>query len=235
MYVSRFQPSYRKSMTPTTLGIKYAVSDVWAAACAAQRINGAYIKEGRVDTDVDGNVILVVKRNRDIMMDLLTSPEHLTVDDVVAGELVLNELKKDLTWRALKGKLNDFDQSASRVLAVEDHFDSQLNRLELAVVACLPASYERMKTRQTTEDRMSQTSGEYVAPIGHKAMVNVSVVGCNYSTTWNTYYITAVTQDNQAVLFNLRDPQGPGVRMSIKGTVKAHKNGTTQLNRVKVI
>ena len=235
MYVSRFQPSYRKSMTPTTLGIKYAVSDVWAAACAAQRINGAYIKEGRVDTDVDGNVISVVKRNRDIMMDFLTCPENLTVDDVVAGEQVLNELKKDLTWRALKGQLNDFDQSASKVIAVEDHFDTQMNRLELAVVACLPASYERLKSRQNTQDRMSQTSGEYVAPVGHKAMVNVSVVGCNYSTTWNTYYITAITQDNQAVWFSLRDPQGPGVRMSIKGTVKAHKNGTTQLNRVSIV
>ena len=235
MYVSRFQPSYCKFMTPTTLGIKYAVSDVWAAACAAQRINGAYIKEGRVDTDVDGNVISVVKRNRDIMMDFLASPEHLTVDDVVAGELVLNELKKDLTWRALKGKLNDFDQSASRVLAVEDHFDSQLNRLELAVVACLPASYERMKTRQSTDDRMSQTSGEYVAPVGNKAMVNVEVVRCNYSKNWNTHYITAVTQDNHAVLFNVREPQEVGARISIRGTVKAHNNGTTQLNRVSIV
>ena len=235
MYVSRFQPSYRKSMTPTTLGIKYAVSDVWAAACAAQRINGAYIKEGRVDTDVDGNVISVVKRNRDIMMDFLTCPENLTVDDVVAGEQVLNELKKDLTWRALKGQLNDFDQSASRVLAVEDHFDSQLNRLELAVVACLPASYERMKTRQSTDDRMSQTSGEYVAAIGNKAMVNVEVVRCNYSKNWNIHYITAVTQDNHAVLFSLREPQEVGARISIRGTVKAHNNGTTQLNRVSIV
>ena len=235
MYVSKFQPSYRRSMTPTAPGIKYAVSDVWAAACAAQRINGAYIKEGRVDTDVDGMVISVVRRNRDIMMDFLTCPANITVDDVIEGELVLNELKKDLTWRALKGQLNDFDQSASKVIAVEDHFDTQLNRLELAVVACLPASYERLKSRQNTQDRMSQTSGEYVAPVGHKAMINVSVVGCNYSTTWNTYYITAITQDNQAVWFSLRDPQAPGVRMSIKGTVKAHKNGTTQLNRVKVV
>ena len=235
MYVSRFQPSYRKSMTPATLGIKYAVSDVWAAACAAQRINGAYVKEGRVDTDVDGNVISVVKRNRDIMMDFLTTPEHLTVDDVVAGEQVLNELKKDLTWRALKGKLNDFDQSASKVLSVEDHFDTQLNRLELAVVACLPASHKRLKSRQSTDDRMSQTSGEYVAPIGHKAMVNVEVVRCNYSKNWNIHYITAVTQDNHAVLFNVREPQEVGARISICGTVKAHKNGTTQLNRVKVV
>ena len=235
MYVSRFQPSYHKSMTPATPGIQYAVSDVWAAACAAQRINGSYLKEGNTKFDANGLPTLVQKRNRDLMMDFLTSPEHLTVDDVVAGELVLNELKKDLTWRALKGQLNDFDQSASRVMAVEGHFDTQLNRLELAVVACLPASYERMKARQNTQDRMSQTSGEYVAAIGHKAMINVSVVCCNYSTTWNTYYITAVTQDNQAVLFNLRDPQGPGVRMSIKGTVKAHNKGVTQLNRVKVI
>lgn len=235
MYVSKFQPSYRRSMTPATLGIKYAVSDVWAAACAAQRINGAYIKEGRVDTDVDGMVISVVRRNRDIMMDFLTCPENLTVDDVVAGELVLNELKKDLTWRALKGKLNDFDQSASKVLSVENHFDSQLNRLELAVVACLPASYERMKSRQSTDDRMSQTSGEYVAPIGNKAMVNVEVVRCNYSKNWNTHYITAVTQDNHAVLFNLREPQEVGARISIRGTVKAHNNGTTQLNRVSIV
>ena len=235
MYVSRFQPSYRKSMTPTTLSIQYAVSDVWAAACAAQRINGAYVKEGRVDTDVNGTVISVVKRNRDIMMDFLTSPEHLTVEDVIAGEQVLNDLKKDLTWRALKGQLSDFDQGAAKVLAVEGHFDSHLNRLELAVVACLPASHERMQARQSVEDRMSQTSGEYVAPVGHKAMINVEVVRCNYSANWNTHYITAVTQDNHAVLFNVREPQEVGAQISIRGTVKAHKNGTTQLNRVSII
>ena len=235
MYVSKFQPSYRRSMTPTAPGIKYAVSDVWAAACAAQRVNGSYVKESKVEMDSAGNVINAVQRNRDIMMGLLENPANITVDDVIEGEQVLNELKKDLTWRALKGKLNDFDQSASKVLAVEDHFDSQLNRLELAVVACLPASYERMKSRQNTDDRMSQTSGEYVAPIGHKAMVNVEVVRCNYSMNWNTHYITAVTQDNHAVLFNLRDAQEVGARISIRGTVKAHKNGTTQLNRVSIV
>jgi hypothetical protein len=235
MYISRFQPSYRKSMTPATPGIQYAVSDVWAAACAAQRINGSYVKEGNTKFDADGLPTLVQKRNRDLMMDFLTSPEHLTVDDVVAGEQVLNELKKDLTWRALKGKLNEFDQSASKVMAVEGHFDTQLNRLELAVVACLPASYERMKARQSVEDRMSQTSGEYVAAIGNKAMVNVEVVRCNYSMNWNTHYITAITQDNHAVLFNVREPQEVGARISIQGTVKAHNNGVTQLNRVKVI
>ncbi len=235
MYVSRYQPSYRKSMTPATPGIKHSVSNVWAAACAAQRINGSYLKDGATKYDADGNVTLVQKRNRDIMMEFLENPERLLVDDLVAGELVLNELKGDLMWRALKGQLNDFDQSASKVIAVEDHFDTQLNRLELAVVACLPASYERMKFRQNTQDRMSQTSGEYVAPIGHKAMVNLEVVSCNYSMNWNTHYITAVTQDNQAVLFNVRDPQEVGSRISIKGTVKAHKNGTTQLNRVSIV
>jgi len=235
MYISRFQPSYRKSMTPATPGIRYSVSDVWAAACAAQRINGSYVKEGNTKFDADGLPILVQKRNRDLMMEFLENPEQLTTDDVIEGEQVLNELKKDLTWRALKGKLNDFDQSASRVMAVEGHFDTQLNRLELAVVACLPASYERMKARQSTEDLMSQTSGEYVAPVGHKAMVNVEVVRCNYSTNWNTHYITAITQDNHAVLFNVREPQEVGARISIQGTVKAHNNGVTQLNRVKVI
>ena len=235
MYISRFQPSYRKSMTPATPGIRYAVSDVWAAACAAQRINGSYLKESNTKFDADGLPTLVQKRNRDLMMEFLENPEHLTVDDVVAGELVLNELKKDLTWRALKGKLNEFDQSASKVMAVEGHFDTQLNRLELAVVACLPASYERMKARQSVEDRMSQTSGEYVAAIGNKAMVNVEVVCCNYSMNWNTHYITAITQDNHAVLFNVREPQEVGARISIQGTVKAHNNGVTQLNRVKVI
>jgi hypothetical protein len=235
MYVSKFQPSYRKSMTPATPGIKYAVSDVWAAACAAQRVNGSYVKEFKVEMDSAGNVINEVQRNRDIMMGLLENPANITVDDVIAGELVLNELKKDLTWRALKGQLNDFDQSASKVLAVEDHFDSQLNRLELAVVACLPASHERMQARQSVEDRMSQTSGLYVAPVGHKAMINVEVVRCNYSANWNTHYITAVTQDNHAVLFNVREPQEVGAQISIRGTVKAHKNGTTQLNRVSIV
>lgn len=234
MYVSRFQPGRGRTMKSPQPGISYSVSDVWAAAVAAQRINGEYLKTGYTECDKDGAVLRVWKRNRDVMMEFLENPERLLVDDVIQGEQVRDALAKDITWRALKGGLNDFDQSVSRVLAVQDRFDTQLHRLELAVVACLPASHARMLAKQDVEARMSHTSGEYLAPVGNKVEATVQVIRCNFSSNWNTNYITAVTEHNEAVLFSFREAQDPGTWLTIHGTVRAHRDGVTQLNRVKV-
>jgi hypothetical protein len=217
-------------------GIKHSVDNVWGAAVAAQRMNGSYVKETTYILDMDKNVSVVDKRrNRDIMVDILANPAMLTVEDIAQGQECRKFLQNDITFRALKNKLTEFDSAVSKVLAVADDFDTAKHKYELAVVACLPQSHARTMERQAVQDRVRQTSGELIGNPGDKVQLDVEVVKSNYSQQWNTWYATAVTADNSAVFFAYRQELAKGAKYTIVGTVKAHRDGSTQLNRVSII
>jgi len=217
-------------------GVKHSVDNVWGAAVAAQRINGSYLKETQYRFDENKNTSVVEKqRNRDIMLDILANPAQLTVEDIAQGQECRKFLQNDITFRALKGRLTDFDSSTSKVIAVEDEFDTVKHKLELAVVACLPASHARALERQATQERVRQTSGTVIGQPGDKVQLAIEVVKSNYSQQWNTWYATAITSDNCAVFFAHRQELAKGAKHTIRGTVKAHRDGSTQLNRVSIV
>jgi hypothetical protein len=232
-----WKPRKSAASRPATLPqIGYAVSDVWAAACAAQRVNGGYFKESTFLWDESTHVNKLDKRrNRDIMMEFLDKPEQLLVEDVEAGETVRNWLQNDLTFRALKSQLTDFDNAVKKCLSVKDRFYTVSERYELAVIVALPNSYTKAKSRETTQDRLRTTSGELIGTVGNKIQLNVEVIRSVFSKNWNVWFATAVTSDNCAVFFSYKNPLTVGHFITIRGTVKAHKDGQTQLNRVSVI
>ena len=233
-----FQP--RRKFVPSTstrpASAQYSVSDVWAAACAAQRINGEYVKEPQRVFDKDTGLTYDRKRrNRDVMMDFLTHPENLTVDDVERGEYCRNFLQSDLTFRSLKGTLTEFDTATRKVLAVTDHFSSHLHKYELAIVACLPASVERTETRQNADQRIKFAAGGHIGKPGDKVTANVEVVSAAYSKEYNIYWIRGITDQDQAVTFSNKESWDVGTHFTIQGKVKAHRDNLTQLNYVKVL
>lgn len=221
--------------TNTVLQVGYAVSDVWAAACAAQRVNGSYVKEHLFARDETARPQIVKRKSREVMMEFLANPDKLTVEDVEAGEELRRWLQNDLTFRALKSNLTDFDTASLKCLSVKDRFYTVSERYELAVIAALPSSYAKAKSRETTQDRLRETSGELIGTVGDKIQLNVEVIGTVFSKTWNVWFATVVTTDNCAVFFSNKAEFAPGTKLSIRGTVKAHKDGQTQLNRVSVI
>ncbi len=217
-------------------GVKHSVDNVWGAACAAQRINGSYVKETQHRFDEDTNTTVVVKqRNRDIMADILANPAVLTVEDIAQGQECRKFLEQDITLRGLKGRLTEFDTAISKTVAVSEEFDTVTNKYELAVVASLPASHQRSLSRQEVDSRVRQTAGGHVGTPDAKVDLDVEVVSANYSQSYGIFWVTAITQDNQAVFFSYRSKLITGTWIHIKGTVKAHRDGKTQLNRVKVI
>jgi hypothetical protein len=216
------------------LQVGYAVSDVWAAACAAQRINGGYFKEDQWMPNATPPYI-AKRRNRDVIMEFLHNPSQLTVDDVEAGEAVRKWLQHDLTFRALKSKLTEFDTATQKCLSVTDRFYTVSQRYELAVVAALPNVYARAKSREATQDRIAETSGDLIGNLGEKLQLNVEVIRSAFSKTWNIWFVTVVTEDNHAVFFSNKSEFNPGTKLLIRGTVKAHKDGQTQLNRVSIL
>jgi hypothetical protein len=226
-----YNPRYGKRHHGTKASVKsfkYSVEDVWGAAVAAQRVNGEYVNE-------DGSHETLKKRNRDIMMDFLAVPGTITDEDRATGRECRRFLQNDLTFRALKGQLSAFDASVKHTVAVEDEFDSVQHRLELAVVACLPQSHQRSLVRQSIQDRVRNASGGYVGNVSDKVALDAEVVSANWSNIYNIFWVTAITQDNRALFFSYKSQLNSGVQVKLVGTVKAHRDNKTQLNRVKVI
>lgn len=217
-------------------GAKHSVDNVWGAACAAQRINGSYVKETQHQFDENTNTMVVVKqRNRDVMSDILANPAVLTVEDIAQGQECRKFLQQDITLRGLKGRLTEFDTAVSKTVAVSEEFDTVTHKYELAVVASLPASHQRSLARQDVDSRVRQTTGAYVGAVDAKIELDVEVISANYSQSYGIFWVTAITQDNQAVFFSYKSKLTTGSWIQIKGTIKAHRDGKTQLNRVKVI
>lgn len=228
---------YNDTNRPTrTVSAKYTVSDVWAAACAAHRVNGGYHKEPVYEwNEVEGINKLVLRKNRDVMMEFLADPTNLTVDDVERGEHCRMFLQNDLTFRTLKNKTGEFDSAIKKVLAVQGLFDSYHHKYELAIVACLPQSVERSEIRQASESRVQFAKGGLVGEVDDKVELQIEVLNSQFSKQYNVYWVRGITTEDQPVYFSSKESYDPGTHLSIKGTVKAHKENLTQLNRVKVL
>lgn len=230
------QPARRGRYATRAPGQKYAMDLIWAAAAAAQRVNGAYFKVDQVVWDEQAQRSQIVKRrNRDVMMEFVTHPDRITEADRAQGQQARQYLQQDLTFRALKGRLNDFDQATSKVLAVTDEFDSVLHRYELAIVACLPSSAQRGQKRANSDERVQFARGGFIAQPGAKVLANVEVLSAVFSQNYNCWFIKGITDKDQPVFFSYREGMDAGTHLTIQGTVKAHRDNLTQLNRVKVL
>ncbi len=227
-----YQPRRAYTSVPSR---KFSISDVWAAACAAQRINGEYLKEGRNAYDDNGQVISTKRRNRDIMVEFLDNPDQLLVEDVEQGEEVRNFLQNDLTFRAIKGKLTEFDSAVSKVLAVKEKFDTYKNKYELAVVAALPASAARTKAHQAQAERTRFAKGGLIGKAGDKISAQVEVLSAVYSKNYGIYWIRGITDQDQPVFFSSKEAFDTGTWLTVRGTVKGHRDDVTQLTRVKTL
>ena len=230
-----YQPR-QKTARPAQVAHKFPVNDVWAAACAAQRINGEYVKEAQYRFDENtGQTILVKHRNRDVMQEFLHNPDRLLVEDVEEGERVRNFTQNDLTFRAIKGRLTEFDSAVSKALVVQNCFDVQRNKYELAVVASLPGVAARSAQRQDADQVLKFARGGVIAQPGVKVTAEVKVVSCNYSQQYNTFWIRGVTDQDQPVMFSFKQAYDIGTWLTVRGKVKAHRDDLTQLNFVKVL
>lgn len=135
-----------------------------------------------------------------------------------------------LTFKILQGKvLNDFDSYALSLSNLEELG----SYYELAVVASFPASYDRGVKRDNVENRVKFAAGGFIGSIGDKISIQVEVLRTFYSQQWNTHYVTAITDEDQALFFSFKEGLDPGI-YTIVGTVKSHRDNQTQLNRVKI-
>jgi hypothetical protein len=220
--------------TNPVLQVGYSVDDVWAAAVLADRTNSGYVKETEYRWD-NGVQSVVRENNRWIMMDTLQNDLGLITDELrAAGRDLRDQLAQDLTLRTLKGKTTSFDASIQQCLAVTDRFYTVSHRFELAVVPSLPRSM-RETVRRADVNSLLRECGPISAVLGTKVDLAVRVVKSLYSQTYNTHFITAVTESNGAVMFTYRERFDFNTELKIRGNVREHGTELTRLNRVKVL
>ena len=211
--------------------ISYSTDEVFAAACAAQRINGEYLKDDKILYDTDGYVLSVDKvANKKLTSQFLRGDFDINDEDRALGQEV-RQYCNSLTFKILQGKtLSDFEQTMLKI-ADKEVVDSFY---DIAVVSSLPASYERSKVRLEQSNRLRDHQGCLSQAEGTAVDLEIEVVRCNYSNNWDTYYVTAIVE-NAVVFFAFRDQIEVGSKIRVKGKVKSHKEDRTQLCRVKII
>jgi hypothetical protein len=214
--------------------VAWTADTVWAAAAYAHRINGGeYLKDPEYAKDHLGLWLdtIVRPRNRDVMKQALDDHSVITEADRDLGNRGRDWLSKTIMMKTLKGTvLSEFEQGLQRTVTMTE-FDEWGCRYELALVASQIRAYEQAVQ---LEAAMEGISAEPIADIGAKVDVEITVVKSVYSQNYNVFFITGITPDKRAVFFSYRDRLANGHRCRVRGTVKAHRENSTQLNRVRM-
>jgi len=239
MYRSRYSISAQVSRNRQTRAperpVAWTAETVWAAAASAHRINsGEYLKDPEYAKDDQGLWTGTVARyrNRDVMKQALDDDSVITDQDRDLGHRARDWLSKTMMVKALKGSpLSEFEQNLQRAVALEE-FDEWGCRYELALVASQIRAYEQAVQ---LEAAMEGISAEPIAEIGAKVDTEITVVKSVYSQNFGVFFITGITADKRALFFSYRDRLANGHQCRIRGTVKSHRENSTQLNRVRIV
>ena len=195
----------------------------WAAAVAADRLNGGYFKVGS-ETQ---------RANKDVVFGWISENQlPVTDSDRDAAQDLKRQLQSHLTFLALKNSLQEFHLAIQKCLRAESF--TVRDRYLLSILACLPDVNRRNAKRAEVDNKLSATKSLEVA-VDSKVNTTVTLVKQNWSQNWNTYYLTGVTDNNEQVFFAYREPLALNASYAISGRVKRHANNSTQLSRVRVI
>jgi hypothetical protein len=227
-----YRPYARSTMKrPQQPIVEYTAETVWGAAALAHRVNGGYLKDDEwlpnATPPCRGR-----EANKTIVRQALAHPADITDADRELGMEARGFLAQQLTLKTLKGNVSDFDRSLSGMVG-KDQFTSA-DRLDIAVIASQIGAYERAKKELAMAERIDHSLG-YLADVGGKVQARVEITRAVYSQNYGVYFISGVTDTNQAVFFSYRERHDVGTWLTIKGTVKAHRTDATQLSRVRVI
>ena len=207
--------------------MNWSADQVWAAAEAAYRINGGYLKTPEVTAE--GKVVRPT--NRELVRLYLAEPGSVSADDVEQGRRCRQDLLKQATMAALKNQATEWTLLTAEMAVL----DTITTDYQVSVITAMPKSHIQNLTRETVDGRLAYCEAEPVGTDNQMVTVQGEVVRCNYSSNWNTHYVTMITDTNHQVFFAYREAVARGQNIQIRGRVKRHVDRATQLSRVKLI
>jgi hypothetical protein len=199
---------------------------VWAAACAAYRINDGYFKEPEMIGDQ-----VIRPTNRDLVRRALDQDELITDADRELAQNCRQHLATSVTMQALRSNLGEWARITARVCEL----DTVTSLYDFSVITAMPHSYVKQLRKESVDARLARCESGVIGKINDKVEIAVEIVRNNYSAKFNTWFVSAITSDNHAVFFAYREAMHPDTHVTIRGTIKRHTDSATQLNRVKLV
>jgi len=206
--------------------LNLTADQVWAAACAAYRVNGGYFKQPQV-TDQGA---ITRPTNRELVRQYLDQPGVVTADDLEQGRKCRQDLVNAATMSALKNRATEWTLLTAEMASL----DTITTDYQISVITAMPKSHVQNLTRESTDGRLAYCETEPVGTDNQLITVQGEVVRSNYSAKWNTFYVTMITDSNHQVFFAYREGLEPGRLIKLRGRVKRHADRATQLSRVKL-
>jgi len=220
----------------------YPTQQILELACAAQRINGAYIKEAEAVYADDGVLMYIKQPNKILMM--LTLDDRMVIPDTkalkvepedVARAGEIQKYYKRLLFAAIDGE-NEFLTTINTILSGDVVRENQFG-----YVACLPSVHARdvaqlqvKKAARSVEEGFLGKEGDRLADLDCEIL---EVIKSKNFTGWN---ICAIINNKMASwMSQVELKKGPCV--IVKAKVKAqgkhwkHQNDETRLNFVKAV
>ncbi len=215
-------------MRAKTPNVVWDADIIWAASAAAYRINGnRYVKY--VDLPADQSTMT----NNSIAHSFLRDPAGLTEQDRIKGQEI-RRYYSSLTFKILSDSFVSGYDRLAMTIAQNETIQGAYHE---AVILSLPASYEKAMRKDAAERKINFASGGYLGKEGDKIECSGEVVKSLFSQKWGVFFISIVTDSDQAVFFSFKTDLSVGTKVGIKGTIKSLKSSPviTQLNRVRVL
>ena len=223
---------------------EFPMHQVLELACAAQRVNGEYLKEAEGVYGSDG-VYMYTKQTNKMQMLCTLLPNNWTADPKDAP-MPLKILQEDIDlavgikkhfrkfmFAAIQGE-NEFQTNVNAILSSETVQTNQFG-----YVACLPSVYVRDVAQTKVKRAASQTEEGYLAEIGSTVKdLDAEIISSVKSKNFEGYNIDAIISNKMASWLNKTDlALGPCVvvKAKVKDHTKhwKHQNDVTRLNFVK--
>jgi hypothetical protein len=223
---------------------EFPTHQVLELACAAQRVNGAYIKESQAVYS-DDNVYMYSKQTNKMLMLCTLDPVIWTADpkdapmplkvlpeDTAQAEEIQKHFRKFL-FSAIEGE-NDFQTSINTILSGDT-----VKQNQFGYVACLPSVHTRDIAQTKVKKAARSVEEGYLADIGSNLKdLDAEIISSVKSKNFEGYNIDAIIKNRMVSWLN-KTNLNVGACVIVKAKVKdhtkhwKHQNDVTRLNFVK--
>jgi hypothetical protein len=225
-------------------GPEHPMMHILELACAAQRVNQAYIKEPTPVTDKDGTFVYTKSTNKTLMLLTLNATkwdgeqkDHPNLLKITAADKELAaEIKKyfrKLIFAAVEGS-SEFLTQVNSILGSE-----KVSTSLFGFVACLPTVYKRDYAITAVKRKTAELVDGYLGAPGEILLdLDCEILECFKSKNYDAWNVCAIINNHMVSWLDKQELKlGPCV--IIKARIKDHSkhwkhgNSTTRLFYVK--
>jgi len=223
---------------------EFTTQQVLELACAAQRVNGAYLKESEAVYAEDGAYMYTKHTNKMLMLCTLTPaiwtadskdapmPLKILAEDTARTEEIQKYYKR-LLFAAIEGE-NEFQTKVNSLLSGDT-----VKENEFGWMACLPSVYARDFVQNKIKKVARSVEEGYLGAVGSQlADLDCEILSSVKSKNFEGYNIDAIINNKMASWLN-KTALNLGACVIVKAKIKDHSkhwkhgNDVTRLNYVK--